>query len=358
MINYFQVLGLQFGASTEEVRKAYREYAKHFHPDKHQNSAFFTDRFRSIQEAYELLIDKAKREQFEQSFQGEKLRELSKALAEEKRKASVLIAELTETEAKCNRLLSENAELVKRREKRNVFSRVLNKTKNNWKPLAKWASVVTGASLVVYKLIHPSLTNLEVLQKESDSMLDIINDKPKSVVRQADSLFADKTLIVAGLQQRDSKSRILVADIFSMRGYAKHVLSNDTGAVRDFTKAASLGNCSDDARLYKLRGEARLELGDTTGALQDFGTSISLLSEKNRAYEDRADVLFSRKVYSKALQDYKMAVSTKPGEGALLNRLGNCYFAVNRLDSACVTWRRAGEQGDGSAFENIKNFCR
>ncbi|WP_223648782.1 tetratricopeptide repeat protein [Hymenobacter psoromatis] len=178
------------------------------------------------------------------------------------------------------------------------------------------------------------------------------------MIKQADSLFADKSLITSSLQQRDSKTHILVADIFSMRGYAKHRLDNDTGAVRDFTKAASLGNCSDDARLYKFRGEARLELGDTVGALQDFGTSISLLSEKNRAYEDRADVLLSHKSYNRALQDYKMAVNIRPGEGALLNKLGNCYFAMNRLDSACVIWRRAGEQGDGSAFENIKNFCR
>ncbi|WP_223653835.1 J domain-containing protein [Hymenobacter psoromatis] len=176
-MNYFQVLGLQFGASTEEIRRAYREYAKHFHPDKHQNSAFFTDRFRSVQEAYELLIDKARREQFEQSFQGEKLRELNKALAEEKKKASALTAGLAETEAKCKQLLSENAELIKIGEKRNIFGGVFSKTKHNWKLLVKWTFAIAGAILVVYKLFYPSLTNLELLQKECDSMLNIINDK-------------------------------------------------------------------------------------------------------------------------------------------------------------------------------------
>ncbi|RZK36023.1 MAG: hypothetical protein EOO61_11045 [Hymenobacter sp.] len=38
--DFYRVLGLPFGASMEQVRKAYREYAKHFHPDKHQNSIF------------------------------------------------------------------------------------------------------------------------------------------------------------------------------------------------------------------------------------------------------------------------------------------------------------------------------
>ena len=55
MTDYYKVLGLEQGASLEEVRKAYREYAAHFHPDKHGGSEFFKKRFQEIQEAYEYL---------------------------------------------------------------------------------------------------------------------------------------------------------------------------------------------------------------------------------------------------------------------------------------------------------------
>lgn len=55
--NYYQVLGLQEGASLEEIKKAYRLYATKFHPDKRDGDVFFKERFQEIKEAYEILID-------------------------------------------------------------------------------------------------------------------------------------------------------------------------------------------------------------------------------------------------------------------------------------------------------------
>ncbi len=51
--NYYQILGLNDGASLEEIKKAYKEYVKHYHPDMHGNSEFFKERFQDVQEAYE-----------------------------------------------------------------------------------------------------------------------------------------------------------------------------------------------------------------------------------------------------------------------------------------------------------------
>ncbi len=57
--NYYQVLGLNDGASLEEIKKAYKDYVKHYHPDKHENSEFFKKRFQEVQEAYDYLITKS-----------------------------------------------------------------------------------------------------------------------------------------------------------------------------------------------------------------------------------------------------------------------------------------------------------
>jgi len=57
MKNYYQVLGLEEGATLEEIRAAYKQYALHFHPDKHGGDPFFKERFIEIQEAYEYLIN-------------------------------------------------------------------------------------------------------------------------------------------------------------------------------------------------------------------------------------------------------------------------------------------------------------
>ena len=44
MKNYWQILGLEEGASQDEIKKAYKKYAKKFHPDLHGNDEFFKEK--------------------------------------------------------------------------------------------------------------------------------------------------------------------------------------------------------------------------------------------------------------------------------------------------------------------------
>lgn len=55
-MDYWKVLNLNKGASLENIKKAYRELAKKYHPD-HNSSPQAADRFREIQTAYEYLED-------------------------------------------------------------------------------------------------------------------------------------------------------------------------------------------------------------------------------------------------------------------------------------------------------------
>jgi len=57
MKNYYQILGLEQNCNNDQIKSAFKEYAKHYHPDKHQGNTFFADKFIEVKEAYDNLMD-------------------------------------------------------------------------------------------------------------------------------------------------------------------------------------------------------------------------------------------------------------------------------------------------------------
>ena len=59
--DYYEVLGVQKGASDEEIKKAYRKAAHKYHPDKNQNDKESEAKFKEANEAYQILSDSEKK---------------------------------------------------------------------------------------------------------------------------------------------------------------------------------------------------------------------------------------------------------------------------------------------------------
>jgi len=63
--DYYDILGVKKSASDDELKKAYRNLAKKFHPDKNKGNKDAEAKFKEISEAYSVLGDKEKREQYD-----------------------------------------------------------------------------------------------------------------------------------------------------------------------------------------------------------------------------------------------------------------------------------------------------
>ena len=64
--DYYEVLGVTRDASQDEIRKAFRKLARKHHPDVAENKATAEEKFKEINEAYEVLGDPEKRKKYDQ----------------------------------------------------------------------------------------------------------------------------------------------------------------------------------------------------------------------------------------------------------------------------------------------------
>ncbi|MFO8146203.1 MAG: molecular chaperone DnaJ [Bacteroidota bacterium] len=72
--DYYEILGISKGATTAEIKKAYRKKAIEFHPDKNEGDAHAEEMFKKAAEAYEILGNEEKRAKYDrfghQAFEG------------------------------------------------------------------------------------------------------------------------------------------------------------------------------------------------------------------------------------------------------------------------------------------------
>lgn len=72
MTDLYKTLGIQKGATADEIKKAYRSLAKKYHPDLNPNDPNLKKKFQELTEAYEILSDTEKRGQYDRGEIDEK----------------------------------------------------------------------------------------------------------------------------------------------------------------------------------------------------------------------------------------------------------------------------------------------
>lgn len=64
--NYYEILGIPRNASSDEIKRAFRRLARRYHPDVNPGDKVAEEKFKDINEAYEVLSDDSRRSQYDQ----------------------------------------------------------------------------------------------------------------------------------------------------------------------------------------------------------------------------------------------------------------------------------------------------
>lgn len=63
--NYYEILGVSKNASAKDIKKAYYQLAKKYHPDTNKGDPDSSKKFQQVSEAYEVLSDETKRKEYD-----------------------------------------------------------------------------------------------------------------------------------------------------------------------------------------------------------------------------------------------------------------------------------------------------
>ena len=66
--DYYEILGVQKGATEDDLKKAYRKLAMKYHPDRNSDDPNASEKFKEASEAYEVLSDTSKRSAYDLSL--------------------------------------------------------------------------------------------------------------------------------------------------------------------------------------------------------------------------------------------------------------------------------------------------
>jgi curved DNA-binding protein CbpA len=356
--NYYEILELPNFATVEEVKKAFKRLAILYHPDKNIDDKNAEEKFKEINEAYQILSHATAKERYD----------------------TLLAVGYTQEELKNSYFTKNPTESQRRKEEQQAAWREYLKRKQAPKPheLTNIQAFLLAISFVVYMLV---LVN---------NLVDFYARLQYLWAREA---YEQKAYHVA----MNHIERSIAADhrfgkAYKLAGQIQlQHLKKYVSAVENFTHALDYAEKPHHELVY-WRGLAWSHLGEVKHAMQDFDfmlqqypDSIQLktqiadhvyyllrndvLSEKmftellrtdNKNYYfliNLGDIAFRKQSYEKAANFYTQLIGLYPNKIHPYKQRSFCYLELQNVPQACQDWQKVKQMDSTMRDQTLDFFC-
>lgn len=137
--------------------------------------------------------------------------------------------------------------------------------------------------------------------------------------------------------------------------------SNWQNVIDDCKKIIELGNVSNDDDIYFKKAHAEKQLYKIDDSIESATKGLAINPDYSWAYNLRGLCYLNKRDFTKALQDFSMAVKKEIGGGnnenlgAYYNNRGVAFNNLQRKAEACADFKRASDLGDSNGISNLRN---
>ena len=364
--DYYEVLGVPRSAAEDEIKRAYRQLAKQYHPDINK-TAKAEERTKELNEAKEVLLDPQKRQAYDAQFGHNGPRSPSGPgwRAQQQR------AETERERREQRRAEAERREQAERERQPQGTVQYYNRgrdyaAKGNYDRAiqdynqALWSDPNFDAAYYSRGLAYAAKGNYDRAIQDYNQTLQLTPsfaaayynrglaykrkgeyDRAKSDFNKALTLGYDRTTVealLAELRREQAERRREKRDIYYDRGNSHARNGRYDRAIQDYNQA--LQHDPSYVAAYNNRGVAWAVKGQYNRAIRDYDQALQLAPSYVAAYNNRGKAYARKGDYDRAIQDYDRALGHNPNYVAAYCERGIAYAAKGNYDRAIQDYNR------------------
>lgn len=361
--NYYQILGVSQTATDAEIKAAYKELAKKYHPDKHGNNKIFEEHFKKINVAYQTLSDKYKRINYDI-----KLRYRSTTTDSNPRPSQPTS--------------SQNAQAKRPQARSSYQQKKATKPAANNKKLHLKVYLITIAGLItviiaglyLYKYMNRYTAEQEynegveleaqgkyhfALQSYS-AALGYDNHYSPALAKKAllrMKLWEDYSRAYHDLSAAIEYAEQPDANLYFQRAKCLLKLKKREDALADLNEASTINPAFDSVYYYK--GELYCYIfKDYEAAITAYNLALSKNKNQPDAWFGKGISELELDRYEEAIKDISEAINLNDKEGRYYYYRGYTHLALKDTVPACSNWNSALDKGFKEAKASLDLVCK